>query len=74
MNENKKMDAESMNQERHCMEMWLRAKAELKKLREELKDETDTEVLAELTKDIERLKNKKEEWATLLGMKEEVAS
>ena len=72
MNENKKMDAESMNQERHCMEMWLRAKTELKKLREELKDESDAEVLAELVLDIECLKRKKEEWATLLEMKEEV--
>ena len=72
LKENKKMDAESMNQERHCMEMWLRAKAELKKLREELKEEKDAEVLAELTMDIECLKRKKDEWATLLGMKEEV--
>ena len=72
MNENKKMDAESMNQERHCMEMWLRAKAELKKLREELKNETDVEVLAELTMDIECLIKKKDEWASLLGMKEVV--
>ena len=71
MNENKKMDSESMNQERHCMEMWLRAKAELKKLREELKNETDVEVLAELKIDLEYLRKKKDEWATLLGMKEE---
>ena len=74
MNENKKMDAESMKQERHCMEMWLRAKDTLKKLREELKDETDAEVLAELLSDIECLKRKKDEWATLLGMKEEIQS
>ena len=45
MNDNKKMDAESMNQERHCMEMWLRAKDTLKKLREELKDETEPKFL-----------------------------
>eukprot|EP00986_Skeletonema_menzelii_P011231 scaffold5705_cov132-Skeletonema_menzelii.AAC.2 len=64
MKESKKhMDVESMKQERH-----------LKKLREELKEETDAEVLAELKSDIECLKRKKEEWAKLLGMKEEVVN
>lgn len=71
MKESKKhMDVESMTQERHCMTMWQDARAELKKMREELKIETDAKVLAELKSDIECLKRKKEEWAMLLGMKE----
>ncbi len=41
------------------------------KLREDRKGETDTEVLYELKSDIENLKKKRDEWATLLGMNEE---
>lgn len=66
----KHMDVESMNQERHWMMMWKDSRAELKKLREELKGETDDEVLTELKTDIESLQKKKDEWAKLLGMKE----
>ena len=57
-----------MNQERHWMAMWKEAKAELKKLRDALKDETDAQVLDELKSDIECLKKKKDKWAMLLGM------
>lgn len=64
------MDVESVNQERHWMMMWKDSRAELKKLRDELKDETDAEVLAELKTDIECLQKKKDEWAKLMGMKE----
>ena len=58
-----------MSQERHWMEMWKDARAELSKLRKELKEETDEEVLLELKSDIEALKRKKDEWAMHLGMK-----
>ena len=67
----KQMDIESMNQERHWMIMWQNARIELKKMRDELKNETDAdaEVLAELKTDIECLQKKKDEWAKLMGMK-----
>ena len=45
-------------------------KDELKKLREEMRNEPDDEVRAELAQDIEGLKNKKEDWAKLLGLNE----
>jgi hypothetical protein len=62
-------DAKKQLSERHWMEMWLNAKTELTKLREELKGETDEEVKDELKSDIDCLKKKKDEWAMLLGMK-----
>lgn len=49
------------------MAMWKEAKADLKKLRDDLKDET-AQVLDELKSDIECLKKKKDKWAMLLGM------
>jgi len=64
----KQMSVECMNQERHWVAMWKEASAELKKLRNELKDETDAQVLDELKSDIECLKKKKDKWAMLLGM------
>lgn len=61
---------EVRNQEKHWMAMWKDAKDELKKLREEMRNEPDDEVRAELAQDIEGLKNKKEDWAKLLGLNE----
>lgn len=55
--------------EQHWMAMWLDARIELKKLRENLKGETDEKVKDELKRDIDGLKKKKDEWAKLLGMK-----
>ncbi|KAL7494953.1 hypothetical protein ACHAWT_003557 [Skeletonema menzelii] len=61
---------EVRNQEKHWMTMWKDAKDELRKLRDELRLETDEEVRNELMKDIEGLKNKKDDWAKLLGLNE----
>ena len=61
---------EVRNQEKHWMAMWKDAKDELKKLREEMRNEPDDEVRAELAQDIEGLKNKKDDWAKLLGLNE----
>ena len=61
---------EKNENEQHWMAMWKDVKAELKTLREELKDETDGEVKTELKSDIDCLQKKKDEWALLLGMKE----
>eukprot|EP00578_Thalassiosira_sp_NH16_P022692 CAMPEP_0181098876 /NCGR_PEP_ID=MMETSP1071-20121207/12362_1 /TAXON_ID=35127 /ORGANISM="Thalassiosira sp., Strain NH16" /LENGTH=267 /DNA_ID=CAMNT_0023181505 /DNA_START=40 /DNA_END=843 /DNA_ORIENTATION=- len=55
-------------QERHWMEMWKDAKNELKQLRQDLKDEADEEVRAELFADVEGLKKRKGDWARLLGL------
>ena len=57
-------------QERHWMEMWKDAKNELKGLREDLKNEVDEDVRAELMSDIEGLKKRKGDWAKLLGLNE----
>ncbi len=57
-------------QERHWMEMWKDAKNELRQLRQDLKDEADEEVRAELMADIEGLKKRKGDWARLLGLNE----
>ena len=62
---------EVRNQEKHWMQMWKDAKDELRKLRDELRLETDESVRAELINDIEGLKGKKDEWAKLLGLNEE---
>lgn len=64
---------EVRNQEKHWMNMWKDAKDELKKLRDELRLETDEDVRAELLRDIDGLKNKKDDWAKLLGLNESVA-
>eukprot|EP00574_Skeletonema_japonicum_P004333 CAMPEP_0201713606 /NCGR_PEP_ID=MMETSP0593-20130828/384_1 /ASSEMBLY_ACC=CAM_ASM_000672 /TAXON_ID=267983 /ORGANISM="Skeletonema japonicum, Strain CCMP2506" /LENGTH=218 /DNA_ID=CAMNT_0048202779 /DNA_START=155 /DNA_END=811 /DNA_ORIENTATION=- len=61
---------EVRNQEKHWMQMWKDAKDELRKLRDELRLETDEEVRVELMKDIDGLKNKKDDWAKLLGLNE----
>ena len=55
-------------QERHWMNMWKDAKSELKQLRDDLKNEEDEEVRAELMGDIEGLKRRKGDWANLLGL------
>ena len=57
-------------QEKHWMEMWKEAKAELKQARDDLKNEVDEEVRAELMADIEGLKRRKGDWAKLLGLNE----
>jgi len=57
-------------QERHWMEMWKDSKNELKQLREDLKNEMDDDVRAELMADIEGLKKRKGDWAKLLGLTE----
>jgi protein subunit release factor A len=62
-------EADQVKNEQHWMTMWKDAKTELKKLREELKGETDEEIKDELKSDIDCLKKKKDEWAMLLGMK-----
>ncbi|KAL3789938.1 hypothetical protein ACHAW5_005483 [Stephanodiscus triporus] len=55
-------------QERHWMEMWKDATAQLRQLRIDLKDEVDADVRAELIADIEGLKKRKGDWAKLLGL------
>lgn len=67
----KLMAADQAKNEQHWMVMWRNARSELKKLREDRKGETDTEVLYELKSEIDALKKKRDEWAALLGMKEE---
>ena len=62
---------EVRKQEKHWMQMWKDAKDELRKLRDELRLETDESVRAELMVDIEGLKGKKDEWAKLLGLNEQ---
>ncbi|KAL7547587.1 hypothetical protein ACHAWF_010877 [Thalassiosira exigua] len=57
-------------QERHWMEMWKEAKNELKQMRQDLKEEADEDVRAELMADIEGLKRRKGDWAKLLGLKD----
>jgi hypothetical protein len=61
---------EVRNQEKHWMTMWKDAKDELRKLRDELRLEADEDVRNELMRDIEGLKNKKDDWAKLLGLNE----
>ena len=62
--------APSSAEEKHWMEMWKVAKAELKAAQEELRGEVDEEVRAELMADIEGLEKRMGEWAQLLGMDE----
>jgi len=61
-------------QERHWMEMWKDAKNELKQLRQDLKDELDEEVRAELVEDINGLRRRKGDWAKLLGLNDHVTT
>ena len=68
--ETKLTTEEVQKQEKHWMEMWKDAKVELRKLRDELRLETDESVRAELINDINCLKGKKDEWAKLLGLNE----
>jgi hypothetical protein len=55
-------------QERHWMEMWKDATAQLRQLRTDLKNEVDDEVRAELLADIDGMKKRKGDWAKLLGL------
>lgn len=55
-------------QERHWMEMWRDAKNELRQLRQDLKEEEDPEVRAELVADIDGLRKRKRDWGSLLGL------
>ena len=57
-------------QEAHWMAMWKDSKNELKQMREDLKNEDDEEVRAEMMADIEGLKKRKGDWAKLLGLNE----
>ncbi|KAL7544397.1 hypothetical protein ACHAWF_007780 [Thalassiosira exigua] len=59
-------------QEKHWMEMWKEAKNELRQLRQDLKQEDDPEVRAELMSDIEGLKRRKGDWGKLLGFDDPV--
>jgi hypothetical protein len=55
-------------QEKHWMEMWKECKSELKQLREDLKNEMDDGVRAEMEEDVRGLKKRKGDWAKLLGL------
>ena len=55
-------------QEKHWMEMWKECKNELKQLREDLKNEMDDDVRAEMMADVEGMKKRKGDWAKLLGL------
>jgi hypothetical protein len=57
-------------QEKYWMEMWKDAGNEIKKLRRELKDETDEAAIADMQADIKGLRKRKLEFAKLLGMDE----
>ena len=48
--------------------MWKECKNELKQLREDLKNEMDDDVRAELIADVEGMKKRKGDWAKLLGL------
>ena len=64
-------DGESkIEQEKFWMEMWKDAGNEIKKLRRELKDETDEAAIADMQADIKGLRKRKLEFAKLLGMDE----
>ena len=66
----KKRRHELRVQESHWMAMWKDSKNELKQMREDLKNEDDEEVRAEMMADIEGLKKRKGDWAKLLGLNE----
>mmetsp|Transcript_29047 Transcript_29047/g.60323 ORF Transcript_29047/g.60323 Transcript_29047/m.60323 type:complete len:284 (+) Transcript_29047:202-1053(+) len=55
------------SQEEHWMKMWCMTRAELKKARDELKTETNPELVAELEIDISGLKKRKDELSKSLG-------
>lgn len=64
-------DGESkIEQEKFWMEMWKDAGNEIKKLRRELKEETDEAAIADMQADIKGLRKRKLEFAKLLGMDE----
>ena len=48
--------------------MWKECKNELKQLREDLKNEMDDDVRAEMMADVEGMKKRKGDWAKLLGL------
>ena len=59
-----------IEQEKFWMEMWKDAGNEIKKLRRELKEETDEAAIADMQADIKGLRKRKLEFAKLLGMDE----
>lgn len=61
---------ERRQKEAHYMNLWREARAELKVMRQQLKDETLQESIDELNVDIAGLKKKKDEWAKFLGITE----
>ena len=64
-------DGESkIEQEKFWMEMWKDAGNEIKRLRRELKEETDEAAIADMQADIKGLRKRKLEFAKLLGMDE----
>ena len=64
-------DGESkIEQEKFWMEMWKDAGNEIKRLRRELKEETDDAAIADMQADIKGLRKRKLEFAKLLGMDE----
>lgn len=63
-----RMDASKRADEKHLMEMWTLTRCELRNLRKELKDEElDECVMKELEGDVRALKQRKAEFAELLG-------
>ena len=59
-----------IEQEKFWMEMWKDAGNEIKRLRKELKEETDEAAIADMQADIKGLRKRKLEFAKLLGMDE----
>ena len=54
--------------ERYWLDMWKDISREMSRLRKEMKEETDLEIMEDLHRDIRGLKRKKAEFARLLGM------
>jgi gas vesicle protein len=59
---------ERRTMEKHWMDMWKDVSREISRLRREMKDETDVDVMEDLEADICALKKKKAEFARMLGM------
>ena len=59
---------EKRTMERHWLDMWKDVSQEISRLRNEIRHETDVDVINELHSDISALKRKKSEYARLLGM------
>mmetsp|Transcript_27543 Transcript_27543/g.42473 ORF Transcript_27543/g.42473 Transcript_27543/m.42473 type:complete len:87 (+) Transcript_27543:97-357(+) len=59
-----------MSQEKFWMDMWKDAGNEIKRLRGELKEESDEDAIADIQADIKGLRKRKAEFAKLLRMDE----